>query len=293
MKGYRKICSSHIGKKQGIKIIGDLVDSAGVPLSRKQLSQDYRFSVNILEYYRVKKVVGTLIRKYSRSGDYMLTRPYIPFHIRTFLKQNSSSKTYYNIFIKSKSELPRWCETRWNLRLGTILSKEVWSLIYKICFKVTTDNSTVWFQYKLIYNILATRSYLFKLKIVDSNTCGICDNSVETIQHLFIQCSNVQTLWSSILEWIKEKINQNYVLGEANKLFGYLVQDQNFLPMNFILILTREYIFLCAKQKQLPKMDHLKIILKKRYYEQKYILIINSKENSFEESWSLWKPLFQ
>ena len=91
----------------------------------------------------------------------------------------------------------------------------------------------------------------------------------------------------------KGKINQNYVLGEANKLFGYLVQDQNFLPMNFILILTREYIFLCAKQKQLPKMDHLKIILKKRYYEQKYILIINSKEKSFEESWSLWKPLFQ
>ena len=217
----------------------------------------------------------------------MLTRPYIPFHIRTFFKQNSSSKTYYNIFIKSKSELPRRCETRWNLRLGTILSKEVWSLIYKICFRVTTDNSTIWFQYKLIYNILATRSYLFKLKIIDSNTCGICGNSVETIQHLFTQYSKIQTLWSSILEWIKEKINPNYVLGEVNKLFGYLVQNQNFLPMNFILILTRKYIFLCAKQKLLPKMDHLKIILKKRYYEQKYISLINSKENSFEESWSL------
>ena len=107
---------------------------------------------------------------------------------------------------------------------------------------------------------------------------------METIQHLFTQCSNVQTLWSSILEWIKEKNNQNYVLGEVNKLFGYLVQDQNFLPMNFILLLTREYIFWCAKKKLLPKMDHLKIILNRRYYEQKYISIINSKENSFEES---------
>ena len=42
-------------EKQGIRIIADLVGSAGVLLSRKQLSQDYRFSVNILEYYRVKK----------------------------------------------------------------------------------------------------------------------------------------------------------------------------------------------------------------------------------------------
>ena len=106
----------------------------------------------------------------------------------------------------------------------------------------------MWFQYKLIYNILATRSYLFNLKITDSNTYGICGNSVETIQHLFTQCSIVQTLWSSILKWIREKINQNYVLSEINKLFGYLVRDQNFLSMNFILLITREYISVYKKE---------------------------------------------
>ena len=150
----------------------------------------------------------------------------------------------------------------------------------------------MWFQYKLIYNILATRSYLFNLKITKSNTCGICSNSVETIQHLFTQCSIVQTLWSSILKWIREKINQNYVLSEINKLFGYLIRDQNFLSMNFILLITREYIFRCAKKKLLPKLDHLKIILKQIYYEEKYISIVNLKEHSFEKSWSLWEPLF-
>ena len=69
----------------------------------------------------------------------------------------------------------------------------------------------------------------------------------------------------------------HYVLGEVNKLFGYLVQDQNFLPMNFILLLTREYIFWCAKKKLLPKMDHLKIILNRRYYEQKYRIFCNKR----------------
>ena len=75
----------------------------------------------------------------------------------------------------------------------------------------------------------------------------------------------------------KRKINQNYVLGEVNKLFGYLVQVQIFLPMNSILLLTWEYIFWCANKKFLPKMDHLKI-LNKRYYEQKYISIVNFKK---------------
>ena len=83
------------------------------------------------------------------------------------------------------------CETRWNARLDTVLSEENWSQIYKICFKTTTNNASLWFQYKLIYNILGTRSYLFNLKITDSSTRGICSNSVETIQHLFAQCNSV------------------------------------------------------------------------------------------------------
>ena len=105
------------------------------------------------------------------------------------------------------------------------------------------QNFVLLFQYKLIYNILTTRSYLFKLKITDTNTCGICGNSVETIQHLFTQCSIVQTLWSSNLKWIREKINQNYVLSEINKLFGYLVRDQNFLSMNKTI-----HILVCKKE---------------------------------------------
>ena len=126
-------------EKQGIRIIGDLVDSAGVVLSREQLGQDYSFSVNILEY--LDKIGRHYDKKHSHPGEFLLTRPYIRFHIQIFLEQNSSSKTYYSIFIKSKSDLSRRCETRWNLRLWTTLFKENWSLIHKICFIVTTDNS--------------------------------------------------------------------------------------------------------------------------------------------------------
>ena len=39
-----------------IRIIGYLVDSAGVVLFGEQVGQDYSFNVNILEYYCVKKL---------------------------------------------------------------------------------------------------------------------------------------------------------------------------------------------------------------------------------------------
>ena len=68
-------------------------------------------------------------------------------------------------------------------------------------------------------------------------------------QHLFTQCNPVQELWSNIVKWIQEKVTQNYVICEINKLFGYLLQDQNFWPMNFILKLTRQYMFLVCQKK--------------------------------------------
>ena len=76
-------------------------------------------------------------------------------------------------------------------------------------FTITIDNAITWLQYKLIYNILAAQSYLFNLKITDSSTYGICGNNVETIQHLFMQCTPVQELWFNVVKRIKEKINQN------------------------------------------------------------------------------------
>ena len=117
-------------------------------------------------------MVQVFIERYSRPGEFQLSRPYIPFYIQIFVKQNADSKIHYSNFIKHKSEVARSCETRWNARLGTVLSKENWSQIYKICFTTTTDNASIWFQYKLIYNILATQSCLFNLKITDPSTCA-------------------------------------------------------------------------------------------------------------------------
>ena len=102
--------------KRGIRIIGDLVKLAGSVLAREQLSDDYNFRVNILEYKNVKKVVQIFIERYSSPGEFQLSRPYIPFHIQIFVKQNAGSKIYYSNFIKRKSEVARRCETRWKIQ---------------------------------------------------------------------------------------------------------------------------------------------------------------------------------
>ena len=74
-------------------------------------------------------------------------------------------------------------------------------------FKTIYDNSVIWFQYRIIFGILGTKDYLFKMKIVDSNQCRLCGQNAETIQHLFSQCEIVENLWAEIKQWIKRKVN--------------------------------------------------------------------------------------
>ena len=54
-------------------------------------------------------------------------------------------------------------------------------------------------------------------------------------------------LWVNIQEWINNKLGINLILTNLMKLHGYLINDQKFWPLNLILMITRKYIFWCAK----------------------------------------------
>ena len=59
---------------------------------------------------------------------------------------------------------------KWQGKFDLALNDKIWHTIYKICFKTVCDNSVIWFQYKILFGILATKDFLFtRMKIVESN----------------------------------------------------------------------------------------------------------------------------
>ena len=71
-------------------------------------------------------------------------------------------------------------------------------------------------------------------------------------------------------EWPVGNVRQclfikNYIQIEtSNKLksCGYLIQDQKFCPLNFILVIARKYIFWCSQNRTDPKIDLFKTEIK-------------------------------
>ena len=40
------------------------------------------------------------------------------------------------------------------------------------------------------------------MKIVDSPECHLCNNTPETIEHAFLECQKIHTLWRQVEGWL-------------------------------------------------------------------------------------------
>ena len=68
--------------------------------------------------------------------------------------------------------------------------------VFKLCFKLTTDSTIQWFQYRILHRILPFKNYLKKMKITDNDSCTFCGNDTETIEHIFATCTFTLALWN-------------------------------------------------------------------------------------------------
>ena len=54
-------------------------------------------------------------------------------------------------------------------------------------------------------------------------------------------------------------------------IFGYSIQDQNFKPVNFMLLIRRKYVFSCTHNKFIPSFLQLKILSMQRHLQQRHL----------------------
>ena len=150
-------------------------------------------------------------------------------------------------FLSEEFEEPS-CKSIWTRKLSSTLNDKMWENIFRACHKSILDNRLIWFQYKILYNILDTKYYLNKLKIIDSNLCSFCNQQPESIEHLFVHCEFVIDLWKDLKRWIFNKLNILLELTNQRQILGYEELDFHFWPLNFLLTATRYYVYWCSKK---------------------------------------------
>ena len=81
-----------------------------------------------------------------------------------------------------------------------------------------------------------------KCKLTNSSLCDFCQESVESIDHLFWECSYSQILWTELQTFLK-RVKIDIVINKTSAFLGNTEIKLHGKVLNFIIILMKVFIF--------------------------------------------------
>ena len=170
-------------------------------------------------------------------------------------------------------------------RLG--LDSNKLKAIYTFPFRLTKDTKLCMLHYKIIHNILPYGSKLYKMKISNSTLCVHC-NSLETLPHMLVNCTEINSFWAKIISWWNHQSGDCYLVDELSILYGYYPEDKRTLIFNYFILLGKRHIFAQRFEQKTPNIDLFFDFVKGKLIVHKCIFQSKGLINKFH---SLWKPL--
>ena len=123
--------------------------------------------------------------------------------------------------------------------------------------------------------------------------CSFCNTEEEDLDHLLHRCREVTNLWENNgQQWMQRKLGIDIRLTPTMKMLGYIVKDENFWPLNLVLMTTRKYIFLCSRKGFKLNVFFLQQEVHRIFLEQETLSYLNSREAQFNKRWEFWRNLF-
>ena len=101
----------------------------------------------------------------------VLHQPMAPLNLLLMVKNRKGSKDFYKILNNLDEPVPR---NKLNIAFNRNIPKTSWTDIYKACFNTVKDNYLIYLQFKIINQILGTKSPLYKISLTQSPLCTFC-----------------------------------------------------------------------------------------------------------------------
>ena len=280
--------------QHGVKIIADFLDEDGNFLLQEEFTQKFRLiDICTMQYNSIISSISKFLNVMSvkRSEVKKKCFPYIPLYFKPILLNKKCSKVLYDM-INSNNIIPKAIQ-KWNTELTPHLENNISTKeLFKVCFKTTMDTQVQWLQYRIIHKFIPTKCYLKKINVISDNLCSFCKGDVETIQHMFLYCPNILTLWSDLSLHIFRNTTKRIGFNIINVILGEMPLSVHNKVVNFIILYTKQYIFYCSKQNKRPNINELVHYLFFKYKVEKFVTIKSCGTSKFEKLWENWKNIF-
>ena len=239
--------------EKGIRTVNDLVTRNGTFKCYNDVKNVITGTNNFLNYYcivsRIPKKIKRQISvfKNETNCEVLQSNECIVQKINC----RSSIKFLYQVLKEKEFIAPTLKKDKWEIYLGEIISEKCWKFYYENASNCTKETKLIYFQYRILMCIVATNSFLHKLKLVENDLCTFCKSERETIPHIFYDCVHTIAFWGEFVKWYSA-IENNYKISKKSVL---LRNVEGSCLENFLILLAKKHIYYARSQGQKPKIQ--------------------------------------
>ena len=211
--------------------------------------------------------------------------------MQVFYHPPMSAKSFTNLSLKKNDQPLKKGQEKWLSEDAVIGNLEVnRENTYRLPFLCTTETKLRVFQFKFLHRWVATNDFLHKIGIKEVDSCSFCNDSTETLVHLFSYCNYTQTFWKNAFQWISQNLTVTNISFSPTLCLGFTDSISN-LVLHYFLLVARHYSFIytCRLRKTLPILQvYIQRIMNSTEIEKR-IALDNSNIAYFKKKWTSFK----
>ena len=228
--------------------INDLMNDNGGLMTLKELSENFALNIPFTDYFGL---ISAIPKHWKAEviKNKKLEKIHAPL-INTVKNNNNVTKQLYKISLENVSEDTCNAHEKWDRDFSNNNNSVIlnWIKIHNLPFEITEDTLLQNFQFKLIHRIIFTNRKLFLCHMSETELCSFCNETRETLVHLFFECPNIRTLRYQFKDLLKVKCNIVDLLVTCIDTFIFgIVEPKSPLEdcLNIIFLLMKQYIYSC------------------------------------------------
>lgn len=277
----------------GIKYLKDLsIDYRWKTLD--EIETEFKLRPKLLDYLGILHSINKEWRLKIKTIDNLPIVKEKVHNITTLCHTKKGSKYIYDKLVTNKCEIPTTRWENWVLDLDTEVDEVDWLNNLPNLLKCSTSTRMRSYIYSFSLRDILTNSRLFKMGLVESEQCYLCNHYKETLIHLYWECPHSQRLWERLKLYIYEESGLVIRLEKCILLLGINpANPEEKLPLILILLsnIVKKYIHNSHCKK---KFIHVEGLMSYIYHVKNMEENIARRqgENAFAKFHKKWNWIF-
>ena len=270
----------------GVNQAKDILDHKSDFLKYEDFESRYKVKTTFLTYYGVVSATAKLKKSFQDQDTMNSNQPTCG---QKLLSASNICKEAYKLIVKKISSTPANSQTKWITDCGNCANSIKWDKSYNLPFYCTRETKLQTFQFKLLHRRIATNNYLYKIGISLTDSCTFCEQTTETLIHLFWECEFVQKFWQDIQYWlIQHQVKpQDFSLNLPTCLG--LVDNTEDILLHHALLMGRYHIYSSKIKKTLPNLHIFSQTFLKCQEIEKYFAYKTNTVKKYNSKWNRFK----